>query len=181
MLSSGSSRQINISETIDRYDNRIAITMLSDIILIGNNKAGSFALADTKQSMLAAALQAQLQNIADVFNNKAVPDLFNYNYFPNITDFPKIVPGQIQTPSLKELALVLRAMGLNIAGDMKLQNYLRHILGMPDLDQETFESVYQGQTSAKNNNADNDTDNLDDTAENDFEHLKRIMREKLRG
>lgn len=169
LLSSGSSRQINIGDTIDRYDNRIAITMLSDIILIGNNKAGSFALADTKQSMLAAALQAQLQNIADVFNNKAVPDLFNYNYFQDITDFPKIVPGQIQTPSLKELALILRAMGLNIAGDMKLQNYLRHILGMPDLDQETFESVYQGQTSASNNNAGNNTDEFDDTAENDFE------------
>lgn len=169
LLSSGSSRQINIGETIDRYDNRIAITMLSDIILIGNNKAGSFALADTKQSMLAAALQAQLQNIADVFNNKAVPDLFSYNYFPDITDFPKIVPGQIQTPSLKELALVLRAMGLNIAGDMKLQNYLRHILGMPDLDQKTFEEVYQGQSSDANNNADNVTDEFDDTAENDFE------------
>lgn len=169
LLSSGSSRQINIGETIDRYDNRIAITMLSDIILIGNNKAGSFALADTKQSMLAAALQAQLQNISDVFNNKAVPDLFSYNYFPNITGFPKIVPGQIQTPSLKELALVLRAMGLNIAGDMKLQNYLRHILGMPDLDEETFESVYQGQTSANNNNAGDSTDEFDDTAENDFE------------
>lgn len=168
LLSSGSSRQINIGETIDRYDNRIAITMLSDIILIGNNKAGSFALADTKQSMLAAALQAQLQNIADVFNNKAVPDLFNYNCFPDITDFPKIVPGQIQTPSLKELALVLRAMGLNIAGDMKLQNYLRHILGMPDLDQKTFEEVYQGQSSAANN-ADNVTDEFDDTAENYFE------------
>lgn len=169
LLSSGSSRQINIGETIDRYDNRIAITMLSDIILIGNNKAGSFALADTKQSMLAAALQAQLQNIADVFNNKAVPDLFSYNYFPNTTGLPKIVPGQIQTPSLKELALVLRAMGLNIAGDMKLQNYLRHILGMPDLDEETFESVYQGQASANNNNAGNNTDEFDDTAENDFE------------
>ena len=169
LLSSGSSRQINIGETIDRYDNRIAITMLSDIILIGNNKAGSFALADTKQSMLAAALQAQLQNISDVFNNKAVPDLFSYNYFPNITGLPKIVPGQIQTPSLKELALVLRAMGLNIAGDMKLQNYLRHILGMPDLDEETFESVYQGQTSANNNNAGDNTDEFDDTAENDFE------------
>lgn len=169
LLSSGSSRQINIGETIDRYDNRIAITMLSDIILIGNNKAGSFALADTKQSMLAAALQAQLQNISDVFNNKAVPDLFSYNYFPNITGLPKIVPGQIQTPSLKELALVLRAMGLNIAGDMKLQNYLRHILGMPDLDEETFESVYQGQTSANNNNAGDSTDEFDDTAENDFE------------
>lgn len=176
LLSSGSSRQINIGETIDRYDNRIAITMLSDIILIGNNKAGSFALADTKQSMLAAALQAQLQNIADVFNNKAVPDLFNYNHFPNITDLPKIVPGQIQTPSLKEIALVLRAMGLNIAGDIKLQNYLRQILGMPDIDQETFDSVYKPQSNTTNNTGDNSADGttdglteFDDTVDNYFE------------
>lgn len=175
LLSSGSSRQINIGETIDRYDNRIAITMLSDIILIGNNKAGSFALADTKQSMLAAALQAQLQNIADVFNSKAVPDLFSYNDFNGITALPEIIPGQIQTPSLKELALVLRSMGLNIAGDMAMQNYLRHILGMPDLDEETFNEVYRNQGAEKPNNAgvtDEDTvgeGSVDDNIDNDFE------------
>lgn len=169
LLSSGSSRQINIGETIDRYDNRIAITMLSDIILIGNNKAGSFALADTKQSMLAAALQAQLQNIADVFNSKAVPDLFSYNAFVGLTDLPKIVPGQIQTPSLKELALVLRAMGLNIAGDMALQNYLRHILGMPALDEETFKEVYQSQDKVAGTQDDAAQDDFDDTVDNDFE------------
>lgn len=174
LLSSGSSRQINIGETIDRYDNRIAITMLSDIILIGNNKAGSFALADTKQSMLAAALQAQLQNIADVFNSKAVPDLFSYNNFSNLTALPEITPGQIQTPSLKELAQVLRAMGLNIAGDMQLQNYLRHILGMPDLDEETFNEVYRNQSADSTNNTgvnpeDTAGDHIDDTIDNDFE------------
>ena len=176
LLSSGSSRQINIGETIDRYDNRIAITMLSDIILIGNNKAGSFALADTKQSMLAAALQAQLQNIADVFNSKAVPDLFSYNTF-NVTDLPKIVPGQIQTPSLKEFALMLRAMGLNIAGDMELINYLRHILGMPELNEETFDTVYKPQSvdrslnNAGVNNGPNPAGDsqFDDTVDNDFE------------
>ena len=174
LLSSGSSRQINIGETIDRYDNRIAITMLSDIILIGNNKAGSFALADTKQSMLAAALQAQLQNIADVFNSKAVPDLFSYNNFSNLTALPEITPGQIQTPSLKELAQVLRAMGLNIAGDMQLQNYLRHILGMPDLDEETFNEVYRNQSADSTNNTGVNPggtvgDHVDDTIDNDFE------------
>lgn len=175
LLSSGSGRQINIGETIERYDNRIAITMLSDIILIGNNKTGSFALADTKQSMLAAALQAQLQNIADVFNSKAVPDLFSLNNFVGLTALPKIVPGQIQTPSLKELALVLRSMGLNIAGDMELQNYLRHILGMPALDEETFEEIYRNQSDNNTNNAGVNTEdtaadfNDDDTIDNDFE------------
>ena len=162
LLSSTSGRQITIGDTIERYDNRIAITMLSDIVLIGGNKTGSFALADTKQSMLAAALQAQLQNISDVFNSKAVPDLFAYNNFPGITDFPKIVAGQINTPSIKEVALLLRAMGLNIAGDMALQNQLRYLLGMPDLDEKTFNEVYRDQSKKTEGT-------IDDSVDNDFE------------
>lgn len=146
LLTSGSSRQIDIGSTIERYDNRIAITMLSDIILIGS-KSGSFALADTKQSMLAAALQSQIMNIADIFNNKAVTQLFEVNNF-KITALPKIMPGQIQTPSLKELALILRAMKLNIAGDHKLLNYFRYILGMPELSNEEFELIYSQQAKA---------------------------------
>jgi phage gp29-like protein len=168
LLTSGSSRQIDISGIIGRYDHRIAITMLSDIILIGGEgKSGSFALADTKQSMLAAALQAQLYNIADVFNKKAVVDLFNINRFEGITGLPKIVPGQIQTPSLKEVALMLRAMGLKINGDMELQNHLRQILGMPQLEEDIFEEAYKGQEEKKTKPGDGD--NLDDSAENDFE------------
>lgn len=149
LLTSGSSRQIDIGATIDRYDNRIAITLLSDIILLGN-KSGSFALADTKQSMLAASLQAQVMNIADVFNSKAIPQLFRYNTFVGLTKLPRIVPGQIQTPSLKEVALIMRSMGLKIAGDMALQNYLRHVLCMPELSKEEFETIYQVQSSASN-------------------------------
>jgi len=144
LLTSGSSRQIDIGSTIERYDNRIAITLLSDIILLGN-KSGSFALAETKQSLLAAALQSQLANIADVFNAKAVPDLFKYNTFTGLSGLPKIMPTKIHTPTLSELALMLRAMGLNIAGDHELLKYLRHVLSFPDLDNETFENVYANQ------------------------------------
>ena len=112
-----------------------------------------------------------------MFNSKAVPDLFSYNDFPGITGLPKIEPGQIQTPSLKELSLILRAMGLNIAGDIELQKYLRRILGMPDLDEDTFERVYsnQGAEETPNNTGVNKPSttagdfNDDDTVDNDFE------------
>lgn len=164
LLTSGSSRQIDIGATIERYDNRIAITLLSDIILLGN-QSGSFALAETKQSLLAASLQSQLSNIADVFNAKAVPDLFNMNSFTGLSGYPKIAPTKIQTPTLSEVALMLRAMGLNIAGDQELLNHLRHALCMPDLDDETFLKVYVEQAKEKNKT----NDNFDDTAENIFE------------
>ena len=162
LLTSGSSRQIDIGSTIDRYDNRIAITMLSDIILLGN-KSGSFALADTKQSMLAASLQAQVTNIADVFNSRAVPQLFRFNSL-NITKLPRIAPGQIQTPSLKEVALIMRAMGLNIAGDHKLQSHFRHLLGMPELSEDDFKKIYEGQATVAEKT---ETTNEDDTHAND--------------
>ena len=162
LLTSGSSRQIDIGATRERYDNRIAITLLSDIILLGN-KSGSFALAESKQSLLAAALQSQLLNISDEFNAKAVPNLFKMNNFVGLTGLPKIVPTKIQTPTLSELALMLRAMGLNIAGDQELQKHLRHVLCLPDLNDKIFEEVYATQLKSEL------ADNFKDTSEKIFE------------
>ena len=161
LLSTGSSRQFDTNAIIDRYDNRIAITMLSDLILLGSDGSGSFALADTKKTMLGNALEAQVQKIADVINKYAVPKLFMYNNFTGET--PKIRPGNIETPSLKELALLLRSMDLDISNDKGLMNYLRKISSMPTLDDETFQQVYQGQHGEGN------TVNNDDTVDNDFE------------
>lgn len=163
LLTSGSSRQIDIGATIERYDTRIAITLLSDIIMLGSGKTGSYALADTKKSLLASALQAQLSNIADVFNAQAVPVLFRMNRFVDISDLPKIVPTRIQEPTISEVALMLRAMGLDISKDQKLQNHIRHILCMPNLDTDTFTDVYANQS------AEPKRDTTDDPVENIFE------------
>lgn len=161
LLNAPSSRQINIGDVIERYDNRIAITMLSDIVLIGNgSKAGSFAMADVKQSMLCNALQAQLYNIADVFNQKAVPQLFEFNNW-QLNELPQIVPGQIATPSLKEVAIMLRAMDLDITADTELNNYLRSLMAMPQLDGQQPVSV-----DAK---LDGTADTTDDEAQKVFE------------
>lgn len=161
LLNAPSSRQINIGDVIERYDNRIAITMLSDIVLIGNgSKAGSFAMADVKQSMLCNALQAQLYNIADVFNQKAVPQLFEFNNW-QLNELPQIVPGQIATPSLKEVAVMLRAMDLDITADTELNNYLRSLMAMPQLDGQQPVSV-----DAK---LDGTADTTDDEAQKVFE------------
>lgn len=172
LLTTGSSRQFDTNAIINRYDNRIAITMLSDLILIGGEKTGSFAMAETKQSLLATALEAQIQNIADVFNNYAVPKLIHYNNFTGLTDYPKITPSKIQEPSIKEIALLLRSMGLDISGDMELMNHLRRVADMPQMDDELFEDVYSKQSKREAEPGISDIDdsfNDDDTIDNDFE------------
>jgi len=131
LLSTGGIRQFNTNEIINRYDQRIAITVLADIVMLGADKVGSFALADVKKSLLAASLEAQIQNIAEVFNKYAVPRLFRYNYFPGIKDYPRIVPGEVEVPGLKDLGDFLRATGMSITDDLPLTNYLRQIASMP--------------------------------------------------
>lgn len=164
LLSSGSARQFDTNAIINRYDYRIAITMLSDLVLLGGEKTGSFAMAETKQSLLATALNAQIQNIADIFNKYAVPKLMHYNNFEGITDYPKIVPGNIESPSLKEIALLLRSMGLDISGDMELMNHLRKISSLPQMSEEVFNEVYKDQVKKEAEDY-----NDDDTVDNYFE------------
>jgi hypothetical protein len=175
LLATGSARQFDTNAIINRYDNRIAITTLSDIILMGGDKTGSFAMAETKQSMLATALESQLSNIAGVFNKYAAPKLFKIN---GMKGRAKIVQGEIETPTLKEIALLLRAMGIDMTNDMELMNYLRKVASIPQMDEATFKESYQAPAkdaanaanaaNAKNNQK-NDNSQVDDTAQNDLE------------
>jgi len=170
LLSTGGTRQFDTNAIINRYDNRIAITMLADIVMMGGDKVGSFALGEVKKSLLAASLEAQIQNIADVFNTYAVPKLFQYNYFRGITDLPKIKPGEVETPDLKELAFLLRAAGFRISKDLPLMNFIRRLISLDPLTPGELEEWYGGEdpTQDKQLSADRDLlgHSMDDNSQN---------------
>lgn len=141
LLSTGGSRQFDTSAIINRYDQKIAMTMLADLVMLGQN-AGSYALADVKKSLLAASLEAQLDRIASVFNKNAVKKLFEINHFPNITELPKMVHEEIETPDIKDLAFLLRASGFSVTKDLPLMNHLRELISLDPLKKEEFEEMY---------------------------------------
>lgn len=167
LLTTGSSRQFDTNAIINRYDNRMAITMLSDIVLIGGDKTGSFALADTKKSLLAAALEAQIQNIADTFNSFAVPKLFYYNKFAGLKETPLITPGQVETPDLKELALILKVMGVDVNKDFELQNFLRKLSSIPAISKADFDKKMKELKEEKDKIEQNKNGNNKDLTGND--------------
>lgn len=144
LLSTGGSRQFDTNAIINRYDQRIAITLLADIVMLGADKVGSFALADVKKGLLAASLEAQNQIIADVFNSKAIPDLFEINdRNKDLMQLPKIIPGEIETPDMEELGKFFKAVGFDWKSDKELFNYIRQVAGMPTVDSETFEEILE--------------------------------------
>lgn len=134
LLSTGGTRQFDTNAIINRYDQRIAITLLADIIMLGADKVGSFALAKVKQSLLATALDAQLSNICDVLNRYAIPRLIALNTFPNITGYPQFECDSVVAPDLNELGNFIGKLSgakMPLFPDIDLENYLRDVVNFP--------------------------------------------------
>ena len=170
LLSSNSARQFDTNSVINRHDQRIAITMLSDIVMMGGDKVGSFALAKTKESMLAAALDAQLANVLDILNDIAVPRLFALNTFTGLSGLPKFKVTSVIAPNLTELGNFIKALsGANMPlfPDIDLENYLRRLVNFPETSVEDEERNAQlANTTTKQPSKDSSKEE-DNSAEDD--------------
>ena len=137
---------MDTSGVINRYDQRIAITMLSDIVMMGGDKVGSFALAKTKESLLAAALDAQLANVVDILNEIAIPRLFALNTFTGLSGFPKFKVTSVITPNLTDLGNFIKALSgakMPLFPDIDLENYLRRMVNFPEVNEDDEERQAQ--------------------------------------
>ena len=150
LLTTGGSRQFDTNAIINRYDQRIAITLLADIVLLGSNNVGSYAMAEVKQSMLAQSLESILKSMVDTINKTAVPQLFELNFFPGITSYPTIVPGDVEVPNLKDLGEYFQRVGLKIDDDYELSNYIRTVASMPTQTKEQFDIMQQKREELRN-------------------------------
>lgn len=140
LLSTGSQRQFDTNEILNRYDQRIAITLLADIVMLGADKVGSFALADVKKSLLSAALETLLESVADAINRQEVPRLLELNGYVDLTEQPMLVPDDIETPDLTQLSILISSMskaGIDTT-DPVIENYLRRIASIPELEEDVF-------------------------------------------
>lgn len=133
LLSTGGSRAMNTDEIIRRYESRIAMSVLAEFIMLGMDKTGSFALADSKTDLFATSLRSILQGIAGIFNSEAVAGLFRMNpEFPEHC-WPELTFGDIETQDLDKLGKYVQALGSAglITPDPTLEDALREVASLP--------------------------------------------------
>ena len=150
LASTGGSRQFDTNAIITRYDYRIAMAILADIVIMGSESNGSYALADIKYNMLSEALESLLFNIADVINKQAVEPLCCLNGMHSKNGYPVIEPTHVKKPSVKEVALILRTANLDINHDLKFHNFVRDICGLEALTEEDFKKMYTDRADKEN-------------------------------
>lgn len=133
LMSSGGSRQLDVSAAIDRKSNEIAMTMLADFILLGHQGVGTYALSADKTELFQVAITTFLDIIASIFNQYAVPRLFAVNGMP-VDHLPKIVHGKVTKHDLASISAFVTAMvgaGL-LTPDTGLMEWVRTVGDMPD-------------------------------------------------
>ncbi|MDO4281343.1 MAG: hypothetical protein Q4C56_06900 [Peptococcaceae bacterium] len=151
LITSGSRRQFDTNAIIDRYDKRIATSVLADFVMLGQQQVGSFALADSKTKIFALAIGTYLNSICEVFNNQAIPRLIDINgdAFAGISDYPRMVHGDIETPDLDQFTNFVTSMvGAGIVQpDEQLEAEVRRVGGLPERVETATPSVDEaGQT-----------------------------------
>lgn len=102
LISTGSRRAMTTNDIIARYDQRMAMSVMADFIMLGHEAVGSKALAATKISLFTSALSSFLDTVCAITNRQAVPILLMYNGFPQELA-PSMEHGDIENVNLQEL------------------------------------------------------------------------------
>ncbi len=133
LLASGGGRQIDPDKPIQRYDVRIAGSVLADFVLLGHEKVGSYALADSKASIFCVALGAWLDEIVEVINRHLIPRWLALNGM-DLKRAPRVAHGKIEQVNLQELGdYIAKLAGAGIQGvfNPAVERYLLEVADLP--------------------------------------------------
>ena len=141
LLSSGGTRQFDIDKTITRLDQRIAMSVLSDFILLGQDRVGSFALGATKMDLWSMSVDSIAKTIADTVNQHAIPRLLRLNGMdsnrPPTLQYSEV--AHIDLTEISDFISKMAAAGV-LAPDPTLEDHLRDLAGLPPANHDVDET-----------------------------------------
>ena len=132
LLSAAGAKQFDTVGVLKWLDLQILLSLMTDVIIVGHEQVGSFALASSKTSLLSFALGGIMQSITTVVNRHLMPRLWRLNGLPLAT-MPQLIHGDIETQSLEEISnFVLRLSQAGFQVD-DLENEVRRRTGFPSV------------------------------------------------
>ena len=126
LLGAQGGKQYDTDKIIRRWDFKILTLLFADILKLGQDQVGSFALAGEKTTLMSMAIEARLQEIADVLNNDLIPQTFRLNGWTD-TEYPTFTYGNLNEIDLEEFSkAVQRIFSVNaIEADRPVMNKIR--------------------------------------------------------
>jgi len=139
LLSTGGARAFNTSEIINRWDKRMALTVMAQFIMLGMESVGSYSLARTQGDVFSVAIDAWASSIAATISRHAVPRLFEMNpKFASLEQLPTVVHSDVGVPNLEAMSKYVNALvGAQVlTPDAAIEKHLREMAGLPPMSDE---------------------------------------------
>lgn len=135
LLGQGGRRQFDTTGMLEYYDKMIAMMALADVMLLGHEDVGSFALASSKTQMMLRSIAAWLDMISDQFDRRLTPQLMEVNGF-DTDEVPHLAHSDLDAQDLGVLGdyiAKLSAAGMPIfpTPDGRLERVLLEEAGLP--------------------------------------------------
>ena len=121
------------SPLIQRHMQLAAIALLADFVLLGHEKAGSWALADNKTGLFAKAIGGLLDSVFDILNRHGVPRLWALNGLP-MDRMPQVKHGDLEARDFDAIATYLQkltASGMIVFPHKQLEDTLMESANLP--------------------------------------------------
>ena len=145
---------MDVNEIIKRYDISILTTLYTDILALGQGGGGSFALSDSKTTILSLFIDSLLNAITSGFN-KAVKASYEANGVVPKTDYAKLSFSEVEKLDFEAFSRGWQRLVQSgaVQADDKLEAYLRETAQAPEKDTAT---VRDTSTGGQDNNERND-------------------------
>ena len=182
LLSTGGTRQFDTNVIINRYDTRIAMTVLADFIILGHEKTGSWALSSDKTELFAVAIGVFLDIICETFNSQGIPALIDMNkqHFSGITAYPKMTHGDIEDADITKVSAFIKDMtGIGVlVPDDGLEDYIRQVGHLPERTWNTNTQILdEKRNDLQMQNQPPEPQNMNENKKKDKEDISQDMQE----
>jgi len=135
LLSSGGTRQIDIGSVIQRHDNRMALALQAEFILMGQTgSSGAYAMHADKTDMFMGAISTYLDIVENTLNLHAIPELCELNGL-EMSDYPKLRHSPLERIDVSKMAAAIQQLsmsGMQLFPDEQLEAYIRKQMGWPE-------------------------------------------------
>lgn len=132
LIGSAGSKLYDTDKIINRCNRLVALALNAEVMMLGMESKGSYALADSKTDTLGYAVAALLDAKEAVINQQIVEPLMRINGFAPDT-WPTIEHGDVETPDIAAFASAMNQLvtaGV-VTPDLPVENRAREYLSLP--------------------------------------------------
>jgi hypothetical protein len=133
----GGGKSYDTESIINRYENKILMTFLADVLKMGQDSTGSFALSDNKTNLFQVGIEAILKETLEVVNRQLIPETLKLNGFKLGTEEAVTIgfnnKDDIDLEVIGKFIQQVTATGA-LEIDEGISNFLRNLVGAPSVD-----------------------------------------------